>query len=342
MKQKIDLILKEVLIKVEAPKSEILKIKKFLGESIKNFKKNISKLGISAEIFVGGSFAKKTVIKKEEYDIDIFIRFDKKYRNEELSDLTKKIIKGTKNINRYTTIHGSRNYYKIKISPRFFLEIIPVLKIRKPKEAKNITDLSYSHVVYIRKKLKTKKILDDIKLAKALCYANQCYGAESHISGFSGYALELLICYYGSFLKFIKEIVKTKKDEKVVIDIEKHYKNRQAVLMDLNSSKLQSPIILIDPTYKQRNALAALSEETFERFKKACVKFLKNPSVREFELKKTNLEEVEKKSKKMGFEFILLEAKTNKQEGDVAGSKLLKFYRHRFILNIDMLFFPAP
>ena len=38
--------------------------------------------------------------------------------------------------------------------------------------------------------------------------------------------------------------------------------------MNLNASKLNSPIILIDPTYKQRNTLAALSNETFENFKK--------------------------------------------------------------------------
>ena len=47
--------------------------------------------------------------------------------------------------------------------------------------------------------------------------------------------------------------------------------------MDLNSSKLNSPIIPIDPTYKQRNVLAALSKETFEMFQKSCKEFLENP-----------------------------------------------------------------
>ena len=32
--------------------------------------------------------------------------------------------------------------------------------------------------------------------------------------------------------------------------------------------------------------------------------------------------------KKKKLDFILLEARTNKQEGDIAGSKLLKFYNH--------------
>ena len=58
----------------------------------------------------------------------------------------------------------------------------------------------------------------------------------------------------------------------------------------MNSSKLTSPIILVDPTYKQRNALAALSEETFEKFKQASKKFLKNPSIKYFEIVKWDLE----------------------------------------------------
>jgi len=199
------------------------------------------------------------------------------------------------------------------------------MKVKKPKDAQNITDLSYSHVRYINKKLR-KKDLDEVRLAKAFCYANKCYGAESYINGFSGYALELLICYYGNFLKFVRAMAKV--DDKLIIDIEKDYKNKNEVLMDVNSSKLQSPIIFIDPTYKQRNVLAALNDETFEKFKSACKKFLKNPLEKSFEVVKTDLEKIRKNAIKNKSEFVLLEAVTNKQEGDIAGSKLLKFYNH--------------
>ena len=98
--------------------------------------------------------------------------------------------------------------------------------------------------------------------------------------------------------------------------------------MDLNGAKLESPIVLIDPTYKSRNALAALSGETFEKFQKVCREFLKNPSIKFFEIQKTDLAKIESDAKKKGQEFILLEAKTEKQEGDIAGSKLLKFYNN--------------
>ncbi len=321
--KKINSILAQVLIKVEPPKEELEIIKNSLRDFLEKFDKKVKKLKIDAEVFVGGSFAKETVIKKDYYDLDIFIRFNKKYKNEEISKLTGKILKEFVNV---SVVHGSRDYFRIKISPSFFIEVIPVIKVKNPKESENITDLSYSHVKYIKRKIKTKKILDEIKLAKVFCYANHCYGAESYINGFSGYALELLVYHYKGFLKFIRAISKIK--DKEVIDIEKHYKNKQTVLMDVNSSKLKSPIILIDPTYKQINALTTLSEETFEKFQKVCKKFLKNPSIKAFEIEKVDLEKIKKQAEKNKFEFILLETKTDKQEGDVAGTKLLKFYKH--------------
>jgi len=324
MKKKIDLILKQVLEKIEPPKEELTLIQNSVKNFIKDFEKKLKSARIKAEIFVGGSFAKKTVIKKDSYDVDIFIRFDKKYQEKDISKLTKKLLGISKNI---TRIHGSRDYFKIKIGPSFFLEIIPVIKVRNSKNYENITDLSYSHVKYIRKKIKSQKLLDEIRIAKAFCYANNCYGAESYIEGFSGYSLELLIYYYKGFIKFLRAMEKTNKN-KVVIDIERHYKNKSQVLMDINSAKLDSPIILIDPTYKQRNALAALSNETFKRFQKSCKKFLKTPSLKDFEVQKTDLEKIKRTAKKTQQEFLLIEAKTNKQSGDIAGSKLLKFYKH--------------
>jgi len=317
-------ILKEVLEKSKPSEEDLKYIKKNVEEFCEKIKRNIKKYKINTEIFVGGSFAKGTVIKKDKYDVDVFIRYDKKYKNGELFKLTEKILEKTEKI---SVIHGSRDYFRVNYSKNFFIELIPVKKIKNPKEYENITDLSYLHVKYINKKVKSQKILDEIKIAKAFCYANGCYGAESYIHGFSGYSLELLVYYYKSFEKFIKAMSNVGK-EKLIIDIEKHFKNKKNILMDLNSSKLNSPIILIDPTYKQRNALAGLSQETFEKFRKACEKFIKKPSIKDFEIKKTDIGKIKEGSVKSRKEFVSIEASTNKPEGDVAGSKLLKFYNH--------------
>ncbi len=342
MVKKFNSILKEVLKKVKPDKKDLEIIETSLKKFVDYSERKLKSMKLDAQVFVGGSYAKKTMIKKglhntqnqkfsvsrgsgkvlSPYDIDIFLRFDKNTKGN-ISELTQKILKDFK----AEKIHGSRDYFRIKISKNVYFEVIPVIKIKKPEEAMNITDLSFFHVRYIKNKLKTKKLSDDIKLAKIFCYLNKCYGAESYIGGFSGYALELLIYYYGSFMKFIREISKNSKD-KIIIDVEKFYKNKKDVLMDLNSSKLQSPIILIDPTYKQRNVLAALTKETFEKFKKVCKSFLKNPNKSFFEIQKPDLEKIKKDAVKKKYEFVFLKIKTDKQKGDIAGSKLLKFYRH--------------
>jgi len=321
---KVNPILKEVLEKINPSKEELNSIDKFLKNFISRLEKKLHADRISAEVFVGGSFAKKTMIKKGQYDIDVFVRFDEKHKGKDISKLTENVLNSMDK--KLIKIHGSRDYFRINVDSSFFIEIIPVMKIKNPKQAENITDLSYFHVNYIRKKLKTEKMLEEVRLAKAFCHANKCYGAESYINGFSGYALELLVYHYKSFPGFIKKMSEIKGKE--LIDIEKLYKNKYEIAMNMNSAKMTSPVVLIDPTYKERNALAALSKETFERFQAACKSFLKSPSLNNFEKKEVDLGAMKKNAEKSKSEFILLNAETDKQEGDVAGSKLAKFYKH--------------
>ena len=311
-------ILKEVFEEIKPTKEELNLIKYKLEDISKKIKENLKKEKIEADIFVGGSYAKGTLVKKKQYDVDVFIRFNKKYKEEELSELTKKAL-GEMD---YEVLKGSREYFKVDFGS-FFFEIIPVKKVSNAKEAENITDLSYLHVLYVEKKIKIK-LKEDILLAKAFCHGCNCYGAESYINGFSGYALELLILHYKSFLKMLKELSNAK--EKIIIDTEKQFKNKKDVLLDLNESKIKNPIILIDPTYKFRNVLSALSDETFEKFKEAAKKFLKNPSKEAFVTKNVDFEKAKIRAGKK--EYITIEISTDKQAGDIAGTKMIKFYKH--------------
>jgi tRNA nucleotidyltransferase (CCA-adding enzyme) len=306
-------VLNEQIKLVSLEKETVQKIERVSKEFCKQLSKRLKQQKIDAEVFIGGSLAKKTLVKKEKYDIDIFVRFNKEYEDEQISELLSKVIEGAKKI------HGSRDYYSMIIEGIVF-EIIPVLKITKPEQARNITDLSYFHVNYILQKInKNPKLADEIRLAKAFAYAQECYGAESYVHGFSGYALELLVCHYGSFLRFIRSMVLA--NNKIVIDDKGFYKERAEILIELNESKLQSPIILIDPTYQERNALASLSQDTFEKFKESCKKFLENPS-KDFFIKKNIAEEFQKKHKNLR----IVEFRTTKQEGDIAGTKSKKFF----------------
>jgi len=304
---KIKEILKKQIEKIKPDEKGFKDLEKKTNELIDKLGKEIKKRKIKADVFLGGSLAKKTILRKDNYDIDIFVRFDKKYKDDEISDLLARVVKGTR-------IHGSRDYFQVK-QGKITFEVIPVIKILKAKEARNVTDLSYFHVSYVKNNIKKNpRLANEILLAKLFCYANNAYGAESYIKGFSGYALELLIIYYKGFLNFIKAINKAK--EQIILDPEKHYKNRQEILLQLNEAKLASPIVFVDPTFKERNTLAALSKETFEKFKIICKNFLKKPSTAFFE---------EKRIDRKNYNLIL-EVRTNKQEGDIAGSKLKKFF----------------
>lgn len=114
-------------------------------------------------------------------------------------------------------------------------------------------------------------------------------------------------------------MAKSKIDEKLVIDDEKFYKNNKNVLIEMNESKLSGPIILVDPTFRQRNALSGLSAETFKGFKKACAEFLKKPS-HEFFRKKNVYDEF-----KGNKNLEIISIKTTKQAGDISGTKSKKF-----------------
>lgn len=322
-------ILDSELARVKPNNEEIEYLENLTNSIIKALERKISRKKIKASVFVGGSLAKNTLIKKAKYDVDLFIRFEKKYSELEIKKHMKRIlfwfrIPGIRS--KVKRIHGSRDYYKIILRKHknISFEIVPTIKITRPEQARNITDLSYFHVNYLKKILsKNKKIVNEILLAKSFCYAQKCYGAESYIRGFSGYSLELLLTHYKDFKKFLREMIKTK--DKIILDSEKHYKNKKEILENLNPAKTKSPIILIDPTYKERNAASALSKETFKKFVSKAKEFLKNPSEDFFKHKRVDVPYLKTTAQDLKAIYAVFEFSTRKQAGDIAGTKMLKF-----------------
>ncbi|MFH0831576.1 MAG: hypothetical protein V1886_01785 [archaeon] len=321
-------ILNSVLGRIKPNDSEIIRMNALTAELKAKIEKGLKKSKINADVFIGGSLAKNTLIRKDVYDIDIFVRFafkDYSAKDSMLSDILEKALKSQNLKSR--RIHGSRDYFHVKAAGSIIFEIVPVLHVKKPQEAVNVTDLSSFHVSYVSKKI-NKKLADEIRLAKAFCYAQRCYGAESYIQGFSGYAVELLVLHFGSLMKLAKAALKWKdmldKKEKIVIDSAKHYKNKNDVLININEAKLASPIILVDPTYSVRNATASVSIETLERFIEACVKLAGKANAGMFEKKEIDIAMLKKSAKKSKAELSILYAATGKSK-DVAPAKLRKF-----------------
>ena len=300
--------MQNVLDKIKPSKEEIKKLNKIVNEIL-------SKIDIEdTKAILGGSGAKGTWLKNT-HDIDVFVKFNyQKYKNK--SDKISQILeKNLKSKFKIAKLHGSRDYFQIK-KDNITFEIVPILDIKNANQAKNITDVSPLHAKWVKK----HNHQDEILLTKAFARAQKVYGAETHIKGFSGYVLEILTIYYGSFKNLVNKISKWK--ERTIIDIEKHHKNP---LKELNKSKLQSPLILIDPVDKSRNAAAVLSKEKYDLFIKSCKNLPKNPTIKDFTEKQSK---IPKSTIKIKF--------STKGKKDVIGGKLYSAFeklKKQLILN---------
>ncbi len=296
----ISTVLKQAL--KENKTDNVLAQKKKIKEIMKKIDASLKKNKIKATLSLGGSAAKDTFIGND-FDVDIFVMFDyKKYLDQDISKILKKALKNLKP----ETIHGSRDYYHI--DKRY--EIVPVLRIKNPQDAVNVTDASPLHAAWIKKQVKKKpKLKQEIKLAKLFFKSSGIYGAESYIKGMSGHVTDILIIYYGSFEKAVQAIAKWKKSTE--IDIEKH----KSVL---DIAKIQGPLTVVDPIQPNRNAAAAVNQKTYDKLKKIAKKFLKKPDIDFFKEKKINLEQI-KKNYNLVLKISVLKGKT-----DIVGAKLMK------------------
>jgi len=123
-----------ILKKITPDKNE----KKTVSDISKYF---ISKLSLKlkeGKIILGGSVAKDTWIRGDA-DIDVFAVFNKKYSKDDISKILEKRLKEAKFP--IKKIHGSRDYFQIK-QGKYNFEVVPILDIKKAKDAENITDVS--------------------------------------------------------------------------------------------------------------------------------------------------------------------------------------------------------
>lgn len=289
--------------------------KKEIEDRISKFINKITIKG--AKAILGGSGAKQTWLKGQ-FDADIFIVFDyKKFTNKDISKILKAELK--KRFKNITEVHGSRDYFQVS-DKDFLFEVIPILKISRAEQAMNITDVSPLHAGFVKKNT-NEKLRDEIRLMKQFCKAQGIYGAESYIKGFSGYVCELLLIYNKSFINLLKNSRNWKPGQ--VIDIRRYWKGKN-IFMEINKSKLQSPLIVIDPVQKDRNAAAALCLGKFNLFKKRAEEFLKKPSGEFFVKREITLEEIKGRAKKNW--LITLNAVPAAGKEDVVGSRLLKAF----------------
>lgn len=263
---------------------------------------------ISARAVLGGSMAKNTFLKKD-FDADIFVKFNLKYKGQNISNLLKEIIKDEFE---FEVVRGSRDYFHVFEDILF--ELVPVLDVSKIEDAENVIDMSPLHVEYFKRK--GEGLEDEVRLLKQFMKANRVYGAESFVKGFSGHVVDLLVIKYGSFLNVLK--ASTKWSNVVVIDLECKLKDP---LMELDKSKISGPLVIVDPVQDARNAAAALGFECFNSFINAAKSFLNNPSIDFFKRKSAKDIILNKKDEGEIYELKIEPLKGN---DDISGTKVLK------------------
>ncbi len=298
-------VLKEVLgnLKPQGPSKEIT-------DTLKQLNGLIKRSDLKAKAVIGGSYAKGTNLPGD-HDVDIFVKFSMAYVEKDLSALLEKVLIPFKPLR----VHGSRDYFQLKKGAVNY-EFIPVLDIKSQNQVQNVTDCSTLHTVWFKKK--GKGLQDQVRLAKLFCKAQGVYGAESHIKGFSGHVLDILIVHFGSFEKLLKAAQKWKV--KTVIDQGNVHKGK--ALFNLNKSKTLGPLVVIDPIQRDRNASSGVSEEKFHRFIDAAKAFSKKPSSAFFVPEELDLATLKKKFPAL----LVVKLKPHEGKDDVVGSKVLKVF----------------
>lgn len=284
---------KDILKKIKPTSKEEQEVQ----QKVDSFLKKINIKLLDAKAIICGSFAKGTWLRNQ-HDIDVFVLFN---NNKNISARLEVAIKAA--FEKHEKIHGSRDYFTVNYEGLNF-ELVPVLKIEKPEQAENITDVTPMHVDWVKNNA-DEKLADEIRLAKYFLKVNNCYGAETYIGGFSGYLVEILVINYKGFANFLKNAANWKESE--LINIEN---------VNTFTSEQKFPLIVIDPVQPNRNVSAALTKEKFDLFLELCKKFNKKPSVKFFKENKIN-------PKKYN---IIFKVEPVKGSNDVIGTKMLKAF----------------
>ena len=308
---------REILNTIKPSVEDVQKISQVKDIVIQSIVTAAASNDVEVEVIAGGSTAKGTFLAGD-FDIDLFVRF--KTLKKDLSDQLELLLAdfSTTHDVMIERIHGSRDYFTFAFEGLFF-EIVPVKYVEKISDVENITDMSPLHVVWFKEN-STPQLQDDIRLAKRFCKSALVYGAESFINGISGHVLDILLIHYGSFDAWIKAVASW--GGVTVIDTNKEHDD---VFKSINQSKLVSPLIVIDPVDKSRNAAAAMSQEKYNTLIARCNAFLQNPTSKFFVVPSFDLESLKKK-KQQGESLFVLKVTPQVGKKDVVATRILKVF----------------
>jgi tRNA nucleotidyltransferase (CCA-adding enzyme) len=302
--------LKKIIATIKPTKEERESEKNIAKELVKKLKRVVPK---GMKVVLTGSIAKDTFLSKSN-DIDIFILVPKSFEKKQFETLVKSIVEKAFPSTQYELKYAEHPYARLYVNDRR-VDVVPAYKIKAADELGSAVDRSVLHTHFIMKKLK-KRQKDDVLLLKKFLMANELYGAELRVEGFSGYLCELLIINYKNFINTIKAISKWKLP--VFIDIKKYYRTKDE--REVALKRFNAPLVVIDPVDINRNVAAAVSEKNAKKLISLAKKFLKRPSA-DFFLRRTLTfdEKLEKMKKRKGVVYVISMPKSDVADDIVWG-----------------------
>lgn len=251
------------------------------------------------KVFFVGSTARDTGLRGDR-DIDLFACFPQSFSREQIVSLTATAIK--KNIPGKWVMHYAEHPYYQSIVEGYAVEVIPCFQINANAPLKSAVDRSPLHMDYLQKRLSSLQ-KRDVRVLKQLLKTHGIYGAEASIGGFSGLLCEYLILNYRSLEKLLS--ASSAWFPPVLVDIEGAYSGKTP--KELSEKFGNAPLVVVDAIDSNRNAAAAVSQDSLACFASLSHALLSRPSEKLFFKQPLPKVGVEKLLSKRQTTFVLLE-----------------------------------
>jgi len=221
---------------------------------------------VSPRIEIGGSYAHDTWLETET-DVDFFLVYPKevgRVRFEELGlSLAEAALRGRSPRLRY----AEHPYVEAEVDS-VTVNVVPCYGVAKG-EWKSAADRSPYHTKYMADHL-NEGLKSEVRVLKRFLKAQELYGAEIRTRGFSGYACEVLVLKYGSFVELLRSAASWQKG--VVISVEGGEGDAKALFEG-------GAFVLLDPVDTTRNLGLAVSPTKLAEFVHLSRLFLRRPNL---------------------------------------------------------------
>ena len=227
------------------------------------------KEGLDIRARLVGSSARGTWLSGE-HDLDIFIMFppdvSREYLEEKGLYVARKMAEQAQSCEERYAEHPYIN----AVFDGCEVDLVPAFGVASAAVIKSAVDRTPFHNKFVLSRIKGYE--DEVLLLKQFLKGGGVYGSELRTHGFSGYLVELMVIYYGSFYGELGEGRGWEAGR--MFDIEKHANIAH-----------NDPLVMVDPTDPARNVAAALSLDNMCIFIDRAREFLKEPDVSYFSMR---------------------------------------------------------